>query len=85
MNANARQEIAQNTITARGLTIYGNFIGLNTLCNTVNTLEKNAVVDFENLVTHQLALKDFATGLEAMQKGQAMEVVLYPFPELKGK
>jgi threonine dehydrogenase-like Zn-dependent dehydrogenase len=84
MNANARQEISQNTITARGLTIYGNFIGLNTLYNTVNTLE-NAVVDFENLVTHQLALKDFATGLEAMQKGQAMEVVLYLFPELKGK
>ncbi len=78
MNAKARQEISQNSITARGITIYGNFIGLNTLVNVVNSLENN-VVDFENLVTHQMPLRDFPIGLEAMRKGQAMEVILYPF------
>lgn len=77
MNASARQEISQNTITARGLTLYGNFIGLDTLHSTVKTLE-NQVVNFENLITHKLPLKDFGIGLEAMKKGLAMEVVLYP-------
>lgn len=80
MNANARQEISQNDITARGLTIYGNFIGLNTLRNVANLLESK-IVDFENLITHKLPLSRFEEGLSAMRKGEAMEVILYPFED----
>lgn len=81
MNAQARQQISQNDITARGITIYGNFIGLNTLKNVANLLE-NDVVNFESMITHRLNLSEFETGLEAMRKGQALEVVLYPFGEM---
>lgn len=81
MNANAKQEISQNDITARGITIYGNFIGLNTLKNVANILENN-VVNFESMITHRLKLSEFEKGLEAMRKGQALEVILYPFDEI---
>ena len=30
------------------------------------------------MITHELPLKDFGVGLEAIRKGEAMEVVLYP-------
>lgn len=80
MNATARLEINQNDIVARGLTIYGNFIGLNTLRNVANVLENN-LVNFENMITHKLPLSKFEEGFEAMKKGEAMEVVLYPFKD----
>ncbi len=77
MNASARQEVSQNDITARGLTVYGNFIGSNTLRNVANLLESK-IVDLESLITHKLPLSRFEEGLAAMRKGEAMEVVLYP-------
>ncbi len=80
MNASGYQKISQNDITARGLTIYGNFIGLNTLRNVANLLESK-IVDFESIITHKLPLSRFEDGLEAMRKGEAMEVVLYPFKD----
>lgn len=78
MNAQAKQTISQNDITARGITIYGNFVGLNTLCNVANLLESKRV-DFKSMITHRLPLTKFGEGLEAMRKGEALEVVLYPF------
>lgn len=78
MNAQEKQMISQNDITARGITIYGNFIGLNTLRNVANLLESGRV-DFNSMITHRLPLVRFGEGLEAMRKGEALEVVLYPF------
>lgn len=78
MNAQEKQMISQNDITARGITIYGNFIGLNTLRNVANLLESGRV-DFKSMITHRLPLARFGEGLEAMRKGEALEVVLYPF------
>lgn len=80
MNASAKQNISQNDIVAKGITIYGNFIGLDTLRNVAKVLE-NKLVNFENMITHKLPLEQFEVGLEAMKKGEAMEVVLYPFAE----
>lgn len=77
-NGAARQEICQNDITARGLTVYGNFIGNYTLKNVANLLSSGKV-DYVNMITHKLPLEDFETGLKAMQKGEALEVVLDPF------
>ena len=77
LNANARGEIAQNDITLKEVTILGNYIAVNALGDVVNTL-KNDLMDFTNLITHELPLKDFSVGLEAIRKGEAMEVVLYP-------
>lgn len=78
MNATAKQTISQNDITARGITIYGNFIGLNTLGNVAKLLESSKV-DFKSMITHKLPLTQFGVGLEAMRRGEALEVVLYPF------
>lgn len=78
MNAQAKQTISQYDITAHGITVYGNFIGHNTLCNVANLLESKRI-DFKSMITHRLPLVKFGEGLEAMRKGEALEVVLYPF------
>ena len=77
-NASKRQEICQNDITSKGITVYGNYIGNYTL-NNVAKLLKSGIADFSNMITHRLPLKDFGIGLEAMRKGEALEVVLDPF------
>lgn len=77
-NAAAREEICQNDITARGITIYGNFIGNDTLRNVAKLLNTH-VADFTQMITHRLPLGQFGVGLEAMRRGEALEVVLDPF------
>lgn len=77
-NAYAKQEICQNDITARGITIYGNFIGNYTLQNVANLLD-SGIADFKPMITHRLPLSQFSEGLEAMRSGKALEVVLDPF------
>lgn len=76
-NGMARQELCQNDITSKGITIYGNYIGNYTLGN-VTRLLKSKRCDFSRMITHRLPLKEFGTGLAAMQEGKALEVVLYP-------
>jgi len=76
-NAAAKEEICQNDITSRGITIYGNFIGDHTLRNVANIL-KTKKADFSQMITHRLPLSRFGEGLEAMRKGEALEVILYP-------
>lgn len=79
-NAAAHQEIVQNDITARGLTVYGNFIGNCTLQNVANVLNTQAA-DFSQMITHRLPLREFGVGLEAMREQKALEVILYPFED----
>lgn len=76
-NGAARQTICQNDITRNGLTVFGNYIGTFTLPATVNLLDAG-LIPVENLITHKLPLTDFAVGLEAMRKGEALEVIMYP-------
>jgi len=35
------------------------------------------------MITHRLPLKDFAVGLEAMRTSQAIEVILYPWDDIR--
>jgi threonine dehydrogenase-like Zn-dependent dehydrogenase len=76
-NGAATQTICQNDITRNGLTVYGNYIGSFTLTATVKLLAAG-LIDVEKIITHRLPLTDFATGLEAMRKGEALEVIMYP-------
>jgi len=76
-NGAARQTICQNDITRNGLTVYGNYIGSYTLPATVKLLHAG-LIPVEKLITHKLKMTDFAVGLEAMRKGEALEVILYP-------
>ncbi len=77
MNVSAKQEISQNDIVAKGIAVYGNFIGNRTLLSVANAIE-SGLVDFSAMITHKLPLERFGEGLKAMKKGEAMEVVLYP-------
>lgn len=77
LNASARAEIAQNDITIKDITILGNYIAYHSLADVANTL-KNDLADFTNMITHELPLKDFEIGLDALRRGEGMEVVLYP-------
>lgn len=69
--------VTQFDVVRKELSIYGSFIGLNTLPATVSILE-SGLIDFTPMITHRLPLRDFHIGLEAMRDGSALEVVLYP-------
>ncbi|MGI5850169.1 MAG: alcohol dehydrogenase catalytic domain-containing protein [Christensenellales bacterium] len=79
-NSNAKQTISQFDILYKELSIFGNYIGPFRLLDAIRVLETGIITDtLEKLVTHKLPLRDFGIGLDAMRKGEAMEVVLYPF------
>ena len=77
LNANARSEIRQCDITMKDITVLGNYIAYNSFADVANALNNN-VVDFSNLITHEYALCDFGKGLDAIRRGEAMKVVVYP-------
>ncbi len=76
-NGAVQETICQNDITRNGLTVFGNYIGLFTLTSTVKLLSAG-LIPVEKIITHRLPLTEFGTGLEAMRKGEALEVILYP-------
>lgn len=76
-NGAVNETICQNDITRNGLTVLGNYIGLFTLTSTVKLLDAG-LIPVEKIITHKLPLSDFQTGLDAMRKGEALEVILYP-------
>lgn len=81
LNAAAKQTICQTDITTKNITIQGSFIGRNTLRSVGKVLD-SGLVNFDNLITHRLSLDEFGTGLEAMRKGEAFEVIMYPDGEV---
>lgn len=76
-NGAATETICQNDITRNEITLMGSYIGPYTLNATVKLLESR-LIDFRRMITHQLPLSEFDTGLAAMRSGNALEVVLYP-------
>lgn len=76
-NGAAFETICQNDITRNGLTIMGNYIGLFTMTPTVKMLA-SGLINVQEIITHRLPLTDFATGINAMRKGEALEVIMYP-------
>ena len=78
MNYAASQTIVQNTITRNEFTILGSYIGANMLVPTVRLLETDFGKSLQQLITHKISIEDFGVGLEAMRKGEALEVVIYP-------
>ena len=77
MNYAASQTIVQNTLTRNELSVVGSYIGVNMLPATVRFLD-SGLVDLRQIITHRISLDDFGVGLEAMRKGEALEVVIYP-------
>jgi len=77
LNGNATQTICQSDIATRNISILGSYIGHFTFEPTIQLLS-SGIVDFRNMITHRLTLDEFGVGLDAMRKGEALEVVLYP-------
>lgn len=76
-NGAVTEKICQNDITRNGLTVYGNYIGLFSMTPTVKMLSSE-LLKLDKIITHRLPLEEFGKGLEAMRKGEALEVILYP-------
>lgn len=79
-NWTARETLCQNDITQKNLTVYGNFCG-NFTFNTAVRLIESGLIDFTKMITHKIKLEDIEIGLDAMKKGEALEVVVYPNAE----
>jgi 2-desacetyl-2-hydroxyethyl bacteriochlorophyllide A dehydrogenase len=77
MNNSRKQEISQNTITRKDLTIIGNYVSSYMFGETVKILE-SGMLPLKELVTHKLKLEDIQIGIDAMKKGEALEVIVYP-------
>jgi len=77
MNSHQNQEISQNTITRKDLTVIGNYVSTFRFSSTVKILE-SGLLPLEKLVTHKLSLDDIHVGIDAMRKGEALEVVIIP-------
>jgi threonine dehydrogenase-like Zn-dependent dehydrogenase len=75
MNANARDEIVQNEITQRGLSVLGSYITNFTFPTAIRLLERG-VPDLSPIITHHLALEDVHHGLELLRSGDALKVVI---------
>lgn len=76
-NSAARETICQADITRKELTILGSYVGPHTLPATVRLLESGKL-ELHHLITHRISLLQFADGLDAMRRGDAIEVVITP-------
>lgn len=77
LNARSETKIRQYSITVKDITILGNYIAYHSLPDVVNIL-KSDMIDFTWMITHEFPLRKFGEGLEAIRRGDAMKVVLYP-------
>ena len=76
-NSSVKETICQADITRKELTVMGSYVGPHTLPATVNLLE-SGILDLSQLITHRIKLSEFAEGMAAMRKGEAIEVVITP-------
>ena len=76
-NALARAQIAQNIITRNELTVMGSYIAKHTFPEAIRLLETGKV-NVKPLITHRLKLSEIKKGLRAMEKGQAINAIVFP-------
>ncbi|MCY9665797.1 alcohol dehydrogenase catalytic domain-containing protein [Paenibacillus alginolyticus] len=77
MNSHAAPAIKQYDLTKYEITVKGTYISKFNFGKAVQIIESNTL-KLEKLVTHRLPLREIGVGLEAMQKGEAMKVIVYP-------
>ena len=51
------------------------------MMNQTVKLLHSRLINVEDIITHRLPLSKFGEGLEAMRKGEGLEVILYPDKE----
>jgi threonine dehydrogenase-like Zn-dependent dehydrogenase len=77
MDQHASRTVHQYEVTRNELSILGSFIQRTSFPKVVKILEAGNL-PVEKLVTHRLLIAEFHRGLEAMQKGQAVKVIIAP-------
>lgn len=77
-NTKARcDELCQNDITRKELTVMGSYIAKHTFPQAIRLLSQGTI-DPEPLITMRLPLDRFGEGLLAMQEGRAIKVIVEP-------
>lgn len=76
-NSSVSETICQADITRKELAVMGSYVGPHTLPATVALLSSGKL-DLSHLITHRIRLSEFAKGIEAMRKAEAIEVVITP-------
>ena len=77
MNKAVEQHLYQYDITRNEITIMGTYIAKFTFPATIKMLSAG-ILPLRELITHDIPLSDFEVGLNAMRKGEAVEVILRP-------
>jgi threonine dehydrogenase-like Zn-dependent dehydrogenase len=77
-NSQARTAIAQNDITRNEITIMASYIAKHTFPKALRIIESGRL-NLKPLITHRLKLNDIHKGMEAMQNGEAMKVIINNF------
>jgi L-iditol 2-dehydrogenase len=69
--------VNQYTITRQDLTIHGVYAGLNPFEQTIQVLESGRVQP-SRLITHRIPLANLVQGIDLMQSGRAVKVIVEP-------
>ena len=77
MHEQARPVVKQYDVTKFELQILGTYIARGTFPLATQLLESGRI-DFPRLVTHRLALRDIAQGIELLRHGEAVKVAVIP-------
>ena len=80
MNTLKTETINQSQITRKNLTIHSNYINAYMFTTMIDLLE-SGLLPLQKLVTHRLPLSRIHEGIEAMRRGEALEVVIDPWAE----
>lgn len=80
MNTLKTGTINQSQITRKNLTILSNYINAFKFTTMIDLLE-SGLLPLEKLVTHKLPLARIHEGIEAMRRGEALEVIIYPWDD----
>lgn len=77
MNSNARCDFKQFDITRNEISLIGTYISNHSFPPVIKLLESGRM-DLAPLITHRLTLDNILDGVEAMRKGDAIEVIVTP-------
>ncbi len=74
-NTRATPAVIQHQIVLKELSILGSWISRGTFPQAVKILEKG-ILDLEPMITHKLPLDRIGEGIEALRKGEGLEIII---------
>ncbi|MFB9762510.1 zinc-binding dehydrogenase [Ectobacillus funiculus] len=77
MNEHANPQIKQYDLVRNEITIKGTYIQSYDFPKVVKILE-SSLLNLESLITHKISLSKINDGIDAMRKGEAVKIIIYP-------